>query len=96
MGEFGRTPRMNRNGGRDHYAAAWSAVLGGCGIRGGQTIGRTDQNASSVVDRPISAMDFIASVCHAMGIDYKKEVNTPIGRPVSIVEKQAKPIQELF
>jgi hypothetical protein len=96
MGEFGRTPRMNRNGGRDHYAKAWSTVLAGGGIRGGQTIGRTDGSGSAVVERPISAIDFMATICRALGIDAARQINTPIGRPIQIVEKGATPIVELF
>ena len=96
MGEFGRTPRINRNGGRDHYSAAWSSVLAGGGIRGGQVVGRTDANAGRVIDRPISAKDFMATVCQALGIDYQRSINTPVGRPVRIVDTGARPIEELF
>ncbi len=96
MGEFGRTPRINRNGGRDHYAKAWTTVMAGAGIRGGQAVGRTDRTGADVVDRPVSAIDFMASICQALGIDAKKELNTPIGRPVQLVAKDATPIAELF
>ncbi|MBI1832202.1 MAG: DUF1501 domain-containing protein, partial [Planctomycetes bacterium] len=73
MGEFGRTPRINQRGaqpGRDHYPRAWSCVLTGGGIRGGQVIGRTDAEAATVVERPVSTFDFMATVCRALGIDY--------------------------
>src|SRR5262249_34882522 len=53
MGEFGRTPRINNNGGRDHYSRAWSAVLAGSGIKGGQVVGNTDHQGSAVQERPI-------------------------------------------
>jgi uncharacterized protein (DUF1501 family) len=96
MGEFGRTPRVNRNGGRDHYAAAWSTVLLGGGIRGGQVIGRTDGEAREVTDRPISVADFMATVCRILGIDYTKEVTAPNGRPIRIVDKHEQPIESLF
>jgi hypothetical protein len=96
MGEFGRTPNVNRNGGRDHYSRAWSTVLAGGGIRSGQVVGKTDANGSSVVDRPVSARDFMATVCKVLGIDYAKTVETSGGRPVQIVEKGAKPIESLF
>ena len=96
MGEFGRTPRVNRNGGRDHYAKAWTSLLAGCKIRGGQTIGRTDAIGSSVEDRPVSAPEFMASVCQALGIDHQREINTPVGRPVTIVDKGVLPVAELF
>ncbi len=95
MGEFGRTPRINRNGGRDHYAKAWSTLLLGGGIRGGQTIGRTDSEAREVTDRPISVADFMATVCRILGIDYTKEIVTPNGRPIRIVDDNEQLISEL-
>jgi hypothetical protein len=96
MGEFGRTPRINNTGGRDHYSRAWSSVLFGGGIRAGQVIGSTDATGNEVKDRPVSAVDFMATVCHLLGIDYKKEVDTPAGRPIRIVDKGEHLISELI
>lgn len=96
MGEFGRTPRINRNGGRDHYAKAWSTLLLGGGIRGSQVIGRTDNQGREVTNRAISVADFMASVCHILGIDHQKEITTPNGRPIRIVDKNERLISELF
>ncbi len=99
MGEFGRTPKITQRGGtpgRDHYPRAWSTVMVGGGVKGGQVIGKTDAEGAQVIDRPISALDFLASVCTALRIDYTKVNNTPIGRPVRIVEKAGAPIKELF
>jgi uncharacterized protein (DUF1501 family) len=96
MGEFGRTPQVNREGGRDHYSKAWCTLLAGGGIRGGQVIGRTDSRGGEVIDRAVSARDFMATVCQALGIDYQRELQTPIGRPVRIVDAGAEPIRELF
>jgi hypothetical protein len=99
MGEFGRTPKINSRGekpGRDHYPRAWSTVLMGGGIKGGQVIGRTDKEGAAVEDRPISAQDFLATVCSALGIDYNRQNDSPIGRPIRIVDKGAKPIKELL
>jgi uncharacterized protein (DUF1501 family) len=99
MGEFGRTPKINSRGakpGRDHYPRAWSSVLVGGGIKGGQVIGRTDREGAVVEERPISVLDFMATVCGVLGIDYNKQNNSPIGRPIRIVDKGAKPIQELL
>jgi hypothetical protein len=95
MGEFGRTPRVNQAGGRDHFARAWSTVLFGGGIRAGQVIGATDRTGSEVTERPVSVMDFMATTCHLLGIDYTKEIDTPAGRPVRIVDKGERLIQEL-
>jgi uncharacterized protein (DUF1501 family) len=96
MGEFGRTPTINRNGGRDHHNKAWCSVLAGGGIKGGQVVGKTDPEGRTVVERPISAIDFMATVCKVMGIDYTRQIDTPAGRPVGVVDKGAKPIGELF
>lgn len=96
MGEFGRTPRINSTGGRDHYSKAWSTALFGGGIRGGQVIGSTDGTGAEVKDRPVSVMDFMATTCHLLGIDYKKEIDTPVGRPIRIVDKGENLIKELI
>ncbi len=96
MGEFGRTPRINNEGGRDHFSRAWSTVMFGGGIRGGQVIGSTDATGNEVKDRPVSVVDFMATTCHLLGIDYKKEVDTPAGRPVRIVDKGERLISELL
>jgi hypothetical protein len=99
MGEFGRTPRINSRGakpGRDHYPRAWSSVLFGGGIKAGQVIGKTDREGAAVTERPISGLDFLATVCKLLGIDYTKQNNTPGGRPIRIVDKGARPIQELL
>jgi hypothetical protein len=99
MGEFGRTPKINARGakpGRDHFPKAWSTVLLGGGIKGGQVIGRTDKEGAAVEDHMVSAIDFMATICKVLGIDYTKQNNTPIGRPIRIAEKGATPIKELF
>jgi uncharacterized protein DUF1501 len=99
MGEFGRTPKINSRGakpGRDHYPRAWSSVLMGGGIKGGQVIGRTDKEGAVAEERPVSAIDFMATVCRVLGIDYTKQNIAPNGRPLRIVEKGANPIKELF
>jgi hypothetical protein len=99
MGEFGRTPKINTRGnkpGRDHFPRAWSAVLAGGGIKGGQVVGKTDKQGASVVDRPTSALDFLATVCKILGIDPDKQNPTPIGRPIRVVDKGHKLITELL
>ena len=96
MGEFGRTPHVNDKGGRDHYSSAWSTLLVGGGIKGGQTIGKTDRDGAAVTERPISVVDFMATVCQVLGIDYTKKIETPGGRPIRLVDKGANPIKELL
>ncbi len=95
MGEFGRTPHHNRNGGRDHHSKAWCTLLAGGGVRGGQVIGRTDEKGASVVERPISAKDYLATLCLLLGMDTAREIQTPVGRPIRIVDNGATPITEL-
>ncbi len=98
MGEFGRTPRINQNVGRDHYARAWSVVLGGCGIAGGAVVGKTNADGTQVVDRPVDTPDLIATFCKALGIPTDLKFITPNGRPYWVVDRNAGagPIEELF
>ena len=94
MGEFGRTPVINSNAGRDHYPVAWSTVLAGGGIRGGQTIGSTAVDGMEVSDRPVSVQDLLATVVAALGIDPMKQNISNVGRPIRIVDPTAQPIME--
>ncbi len=96
MGEFGRTPKINPNQGRDHYPQAWSAVLAGGGIHGGQVIGRTTPDGMAVNDRPVSVPDLLATICVALGIDPRKQNMSEVGRPIRIVDKDAQPIKEVL
>jgi hypothetical protein len=96
MGEFGRTPRVNEFDGRDHYAQAWSTVMGGGGVPGGKVIGATDDDGEQVItDRPVSAPDLLATACSVLGIDYLKENYSAEGRPIKIV-KDGNPVRELL
>ncbi|MBW3596402.1 MAG: DUF1501 domain-containing protein [Planctomycetes bacterium] len=95
MGEFGRTPRINPQNGRDHFPAAWSVVLGGAGIKGGQVIGRTSPSGEEVADRPVSVADVYATVCRGLGIDPWRENISPEGRPIRIVDSSGDAIEEL-
>jgi hypothetical protein len=98
MGEFGRTPQCT-GGGRNHWSRAWSSVLIGGGIRGGQVVGRSDRDGAAVVDRPISVPDFLGTVCTILGIDYKRKNHPPgVDRPIPIVDtsKDVKVLTELL
>jgi hypothetical protein len=94
MGEFGRTPRINPQAGRDHFPNAWSTVLAGGGIKGGQVIGRTSPDGMRVDDRPVAVPDLIATVCLALGIDPMVQNVSNVGRPIRIADPAAKPIRE--
>ncbi len=96
MGEFGRTPKINASQGRDHWPDAWSTVLAGGGIKGGTVIGSSGKDGESVADRPVTPPEFLATICAALGIDHTKENISTIGRPISIVEAGANPVQELL
>jgi hypothetical protein len=95
LSEFGRTPRINRNAGRDHYPSVFSCFMAGGGIKGGQVIGSSDKNGEQPHDRPVLIPELHATLCHALGIDPNKEVMTPLQRPMKLVDKGT-PIMELF
>lgn len=84
MGEFGRTPRINGDAGRDHFARAWSVVLGGAAIQGGRAIGETNADGTSVTTTPYSSEDLMASVCQALGISLQTTYTSTNGRPMKI------------
>jgi hypothetical protein len=96
MGEFGRTPNINGNNGRDHFPNAWSAVLAGGGIVGGQAVGRTSPDGNKVEERAVTVPDFLATVCKALGMDPEKQNPSGGGRPIRIVEKSGTPIREVL
>jgi uncharacterized protein (DUF1501 family) len=84
-GEFGRTPRINNNAGRDHWGPAFTVMLGGGGIRGGRVIGKTDAKAERPAADPHGPEDLAATVYRLLGIDPQDEFLTPEGRPVPLV-----------
>lgn len=94
-GEFGRTPKVNPNAGRDHWARAMSIVMAGAGIKGGQVIGRTNEKGEEPAENPLKPEDVGASFYHTLGINPHKEYYTPTGRPVHLV-RDGKVIKELF
>jgi uncharacterized protein (DUF1501 family) len=96
MGEFGRTPKINAQAGRDHFPAAWSTVLAGGGIKGGQVIGSTGADGMLARDRPVLVPDLLATVCKGLGVDPMAQNDSGIGRPIRIVDPKAKPIKEVL
>lgn len=96
MGEFGRTPKINGGAGRDHWANAWSVVLGGGGIQGGQAFGKTSPDGTTVEERPVTVPDLLATVCKALGIDHLKQNNSNVNRPIRIVDRSAKILEEVL
>jgi uncharacterized protein (DUF1501 family) len=86
MGEFGRTPRVNLQAGRDHYPDAFNLALAGGGVKGGQVIGATSATGSEVSDRPIRVADLFCTIYDRLGIDPRHEYQSNVGRPLAIVE----------
>jgi hypothetical protein len=96
MGEFGRTPNINEMGGRDHFPQAWSSVLCGAGIQGGQAYGSSGVDGMKVVDKPVKGPELIATICSALGVNCRKENFTDEGRPIPIVERGTEPVAALL
>jgi uncharacterized protein (DUF1501 family) len=94
-GEFGRTPRINRNAGRDHWGPAFTVALGGGGIHGGRVVGASDARAERPAGDPHGPEDLSATIYHLLGIDTAEEFYTPEGRPVPIVNG-GRPMRDLL
>jgi hypothetical protein len=94
-GEFGRTPRINKNAGRDHWGPAFTVALGGGGVHGGRVVGKTDARAERPVSDPYAPEDLSATMYRLLGIDPEEEFYTPDGRPVKIANN-GRTIQELL
>jgi uncharacterized protein (DUF1501 family) len=100
MGEMGRTPKIGNPDpdyadGRDHWSGAMSVLIAGGGVRGGQVVGRTDENGAYPADRPIPSHDVVATVYHAFGISPDDTVEAVGGQPKKVLDQGA-PVLELF
>ena len=96
MGEFGRTPKLNANGGRDHWPRAFSVALAGGGVRGGQIIGQSDSLGESPKDRPVTPADLAATIYTLLGINPDLKLHTGDGRPVRVAPDGSKVVSELI
>jgi len=96
MGEFGRTPRINQNAGRDHWSRCWSVVTGGGLMKGGNAYGSTDADGMAVAENPVKVGDLFATIYRALGIDPTSQVRDAIGRPFAIAGGGGRPIEQLF
>jgi hypothetical protein len=96
MGEFGRTPKINSNNGRDHYPAAWASVLAGGGVKGGQVIGKTSADGMNVEERPVPVSDLMATIAGTLGLDPQKQNISNVGRPIRLADPSAKRIDEVI
>ncbi len=95
MGEFSRTPRINGNTGRDHWARSWSAVVGGAGMNSGIAVGQTNEDGTRVEGTAYSSEDLMATVCRSLGISLETTFTSQSGRPMKIANG-GKVIKELF
>ncbi len=96
VGEFGRSPKINAAGGRDHHPGCWTALFAGGPIAGGRVVGESDENAHAPRERPVSTAEIAATVYHAMGIDPETTLRGPVGQPIPLLNRGARPIHELF
>ena len=96
MGEFGRTPQINQMGGRDHFPKAWNAVLCGGGVVGGSVVGATDAGGEEIVDRPVTAADFSATLCKAAGVDPWADNLSNVGRPIRLADPEGTALEEIL
>jgi hypothetical protein len=95
-GEFGRTPKVNPAGGRDHWPQCWTMLMAGGGIKGGQVIGASDEIGAAPKDRPTTPAEIAATVYYGLGIDLELELPGAQGRPIPLVDRGVEPIRELF
>ena len=96
MGEFGRTPKINPAGGRDHWPQCWSVNFAGGGVQGGRVVGESDEMAAFPKDRAVSPAEVTATIFHALGIRLEKVLPGPNGQPIPVADFGVEPIHELF
>ena len=95
MGEFGRSPKVNKDAGRDHWGQAASLLFAGAGVKPGLVLGKTDKHGAYATQRPVSPADVAYTILDAVGIDPRKQLVAPDGRPIEILD-QGEAVKELF
>ncbi len=96
LGEFGRTPKVNPAGGRDHWPQVWTVWFAGGGIKGGRVVGASDEIGGYPADRPVTTAEIAATIYRALGIDLEHHLPGPQRRPVPVVDFGVREIRELF
>lgn len=96
FGEFGRTPKVNPAGGRDHWPQCWTVFYAGGGIQGGRIVGESDEIGGYPADRPVTSGEAVATIYRCLGINPDHELTGPQGRLVTLVDSGVQPIRELF
>jgi uncharacterized protein (DUF1501 family) len=95
MGEFGRTPKINKDAGRDHWGPAGSLLFAGAGVKPGLVLGKTDKHGAYATQRPVGPADVAYTILDSLGIDPRRPLYTPDGRPVEVLDK-GEAVGELF
>jgi hypothetical protein len=96
LAEFGRTPRVNPAGGRDHWPQCWTVYFAGGGVQGGRVVGRSDRIGGVPAERPINPSEIVATIYHSLGLDLETKLPGPQGRPFPLVDTGKHEIHELF
>jgi hypothetical protein len=96
LAEFGRTPRINPAGGRDHWPQCYTSYFAGGGVQGGRVVGSSDPIAAVPAERPVDPGDVVATIFHSLGFDLETHIPGPVGRPFPLVDFGKEPIRELF
>ncbi len=96
LAEFGRTPRINPAGGRDHWPQCWSVYFAGGGVQGGRVIGASDPMGAYPAERPVEPAEVVGTIYHSLGLDLETELPGPAGRPFPLVDYGKHEIKELF
>ena len=96
LSEFGRTPKVNPAGGRDHWPQCWTVYFAGGGVKGGRVVGKSDEIGAYPVERPVKPSEIVATIYYSLGLDLETHLPGPQSRPFSLVDYGTQPIRELF
>jgi uncharacterized protein (DUF1501 family) len=96
LAEFGRTPKINPAGGRDHWPQCWTVYFAGGGVKGGRVVGKSDEIGAYPVERPVSPAEVVATIYRSLGLDLETHLPGPESRPFSLVDYGTQAIKELF
>ncbi|MGV3755554.1 MAG: DUF1501 domain-containing protein [Verrucomicrobiota bacterium] len=96
LAEFGRTPKINPAGGRDHWPNCWTVNFAGGGVKGGRVVGKSDEIGAYPAERPVNPSEIVATIYHSLGLDLTTHLPGPQGRPFPLVDFGTQPIKELF
>ncbi|MEW6304362.1 MAG: DUF1501 domain-containing protein [Verrucomicrobiota bacterium] len=96
LAEFGRTPKVNPAGGRDHWPQCWTIYFAGGGVKGGRVVGKSDEIGAYPAERPVNPSQVVATIYHSLGLDLDTHLPGPSGRPFPLVDFGTQPIRELF